>query len=166
MTNIAEAKIQQAKDRIASYQEAIDNMDELETALKLWKHKNVDARFFLEHFKQGEQKNWQGKYCTKYNLSEPRYSFSKHNKEIYLNKDYSLELENRDTAHIIASIHDLRGRLETWKEETKVTIQGLKQLDEANLIKDLIALYHKHGKPSIWTEVLNIYEVKYPKEKE
>lgn len=134
------------------------NLAELKTALKTHTGKLVDKRFFLEHFKvEDTYRDW-----TRYSLRPPRYDWSKHNHELYVSKDCTLELENRETSHIMEHIERAEERARDYAERLKNDIAKLEGFDEDALVKELRALYHKYGAPEHWNKILDSYEVKYP----
>lgn len=156
---VKKQKIESKQKYIKKAQTALDNLNQLKTALETWDKKLVDKRFFLQHFKMSnEYRDW-----TKFSLSTPRYSFCKHSHEIYITSDYYLELDNRETAHILSKINDMLARLTSNIESWQNDIKTLNSFDEKQLVKELQALYSKYNQPEIWGEVLNRFEVKYPK---
>jgi hypothetical protein len=120
--------------------------------------KLVDKRFFLEHFKvSNEYREW-----TRYEIRAPRYDWSKHAHELYISQECTLELDSRETAHIIAKAEETEQRLKDGIARYKKEIADLEQYDESKLIEELRALYVKYGAPETWGKVLDSYEVKYP----
>lgn len=135
--------------------------DELLIPLRLHKGKLIDKRFFVEHFTiKNEYRDY-----TKYNLYKPRYDWSKHSYEIYLCHSERLELNSRETAHVIETIENRKKIVENWIKDYQSKIDALQKFDEKGLVRDLKVLYKKYGKPSVWSKVLDSYDVKYPEDK-
>lgn len=139
----------------------LTGLAELAEALRKHQGKNVDKRFFEEHFLlKNEYRDW-----TKYRLSLPDFSWSAHKYELRVSKDCKLNLLTRETKHILEEVEKQteieKARIVRYAEE----IEALKGIDEDALIADLRALYQKHGKPETWGKILDLYQVKYPEEK-
>lgn len=156
--NIVSSKISEAKTAIDRFGKDLEAINELEAALKTHTGKLVDKRFFEKHFTiSNEYRNW-----TKYNLLPPAYDWSKYNHRLYISQSVSLELQTRETIEILEALKLEREKIETWIKDRQARIVELSSINEKQLIRDLQAVYKKHGKPSIWGAVLDTFEVKYP----
>lgn len=158
MQNNTQTAIEEEKNYIQKERATLESIAELLTALHAHTGKLVDKRFFLEHFKvSNEYRDW-----TKYSITAPRYDWSKHSNELYISADCRLELMSRETAHIIEKVEAEQQRARDYIARLTNEIEKLEGFDEAELVRELLALYEKHGKPETWRKVLDSYEVKYP----
>lgn len=136
-------------------------LDSLKKALIDYDKKIIDKRFFEKYFsiKKDEYRDW-----TKYSLSKPRYSFDKHAYEIYLGKEDKLELAARSKTCILDAIEEKIKYIDNNVARYEKEKEEVTSIDEELLKKDILAVYEKHNKPSIWQSVLDDYSIKYPKE--
>jgi len=155
--NTTEKAIQDKQDYKQTYLNGVKALIEIQNALQQWDNKIVDIRFFKKFF---SEKNEYRDY-EKYSISAPRYSFDT-GYRIYLAKDCELKIENRETAHIKEKVSEQLTGYQARIDELTKDIETLTAFDEHALIKDLRALYTKHGKPETWGKILDSYEVKYP----
>lgn len=161
MTNAKDKRIHEIEDTISRNTKAIEILHKLKNALEMWDRKNIDKTFFERFFlKKGENDTrWTALY-----LSKPQYSFQTFAHRIFITPGIELELESRETVHVLEKTEEMIERLNSWINEEKQELTKTEDLDEKALVKELIALYKKYNKPRIWQEVLDSYEVKYPKE--
>ena len=173
-----EQKMLDCRDNIEDAEQKIAQCNELLEALDQHTGKLIDKRFFEKHFTEtGEYRNW-----TRYNLSGKRYDWDKYTHRICLQhmnwtfdadeagcstvrkySDYEyIELDNRKTAHVIEQTKNFIGRMHDRIAYNAERIAKYETLDERQLVKDLRAVYFKHGEPDIWGAMLDLYEVKYP----
>lgn len=153
-------EIKKYEDYIKDTQATLDNLKELREKLNGYDKKIIDKRFFIEFFTvSNEYREW-----TKYSISKPRYDWSKHTNELYIDRNCTLELNGRDKQHILAVIEAEGAKRENWLKGYQEELAKLEGLDEQAIIDDILAVFEKHGKPKQWQKILDIYEVKYPKE--
>lgn len=161
MTNTQE-RIQNYERYIESKEDAIVKCQELAESAEQWKNKLIDKNFFeQDRFKLVTD---EGYTHFKYHMRRPEYSYRGSQYVVYLNRDYSLELKNRETAHVLECIHTMLAFLQTEIEECKKNIAELRNFNEDDLVKDLQALYVKYNRPEVWGKVLESYEVRYPEQ--
>lgn len=158
-------RVEQYREYIKEATEAIKDLDELIPALANWPRKLIDKNFFAQKVFQIEREGWHGaETYSKYHLSTPSYSFEKYAYQIYLNRSYKVELQDRETFHVLEACKSLKNDLVNRLKEYEDTIADLESVDESALIRDLQAVYFKHNKPQIWGRILDSYKVKYPKD--
>lgn len=150
--------VDQKKNTIKKYLETINNLEELRAKLTAWSGKFIDKRFFEANFLvSNEYRSW-----TRFSIRKPAYSWSHYLYEIRISQDCNLELQDRTKEHILDRITiEIANRFD-WIAEYREALTKLKTFNEADLVKDLRALYVKHGRPEVWGKVLESYTVKYP----
>lgn len=163
-----EQEIIKLQGYIATSQTVIASLTELQTALDKHTGKVVNKTFFEKYFtltnEDGtpEKRLYTEEVRTKYCMYTSDFSWAPY--RIYLTTSETLNLLNRDTAHIRETVsHMLTAKQLSITEYTN-QITALNAFDEKALVSELLALYYKHGQPSIWQEILDQYEVKYPKQ--
>lgn len=167
--NNTDKKITELDGYIATATNALVQAKELYSALATWDAKIVNKKFFEYHFscrnEKGElEKEWKGNTKTRFYFSDKSYEWEKYAKKIYLKYPEYIKIPTTQTIDVCnavkGEIEQLEANITHWNDE----IKNLKQIDEAAIIKDLLAVYKKHGKPEIWRDILDNYEVKYPNE--
>ena len=165
--NITQEKIKDCKESIEKAENALARAKLLYSGLSTWDKKVVNKTFFEHYFtthdEKGEvRKDWKGKIVTDFRLADMPYSYM-HGKRIHLAMYEYVEVDNADTAHVCertkSTITSLTERIEQYKQK----IKELETVDERAIIKDVLAVWKKHGKPSIWSKLLDSYDVQNPK---
>ena len=174
-------RIANAKLMINGAKYSIEQCDELLNALATHTGKLIDKRFFEKHFTQPD--NGFGRVWTKYSLHGKRYEWeTDYNHRITLqryvhtekvkDRDYStstysdyetIELVTRETAHVIERVQAKKQAMNERIAHYTEQLAQLETVDNSAIVKDLLAVYAKHNAPITWLEVLDMYEVKYPK---
>ena len=153
-------------EHLEGYRTAIARLEAIIKALEGHKGKLIDKRFFdRPDFKMSRPgTRWDPEtrrdvdcvhdYPTVY-LALPRYSFQDITHRIIMSgTDTELELKGRETAHALEAARALLERVKGWAEGLERTMGKLRAFDEAAMRADLLAVFEKHGKPTVWREVL------------
>ena len=169
-------RIAYSKLMINGAQYQIKQCDELLTALATHTGKLVDKRFFEKHFTEPD--TGFGRVWTKYSLSGKRYEWeTNYNHRITLqryihtekvkDRDYStstysdfefIELVTRETAHVIERIQAKKQALSERVAHYIDQLAQLETVDNAAIVKDLLAVYNKYNAPITWLELLDMYD--------
>lgn len=161
MTNAKDAKIKDLQSYIAGYNSVILSCIELLQALETHTGKMVDKRFFEKHFTiKNEYHNY-----TKYSYVGKQYNFDTYNYSIYLGTSSNgekLKLQTRETSELVNALKERHQTAFAMVEKYTSEIEKLTAFDENAMVQDIIAIYHRYGKPDIWGSVLSSYDVKYP----
>lgn len=166
-------------DAIEDAHNKIKQCDELLNALEAHTGKLIDKRFFEKHFTiKGEYQDY-----TKYSLTGKHYEWDKYAHRIGLDRmhwtynaddngvetvraysDYEyIELQNRETAHVIAQVAWFKTRMRERIEYQTEQKKKLEAIDDNAIVAELQAVFFKYGEPETWGRILDLYEVKYPK---
>ncbi len=156
-------KIKEIREQIEGYQATFSALDELQHALEKHAGKIVNKTFFAKHFSI-EDEEWQkynnGDKRTKYSIQKHPYAGTEY--RIYLVRDHHLELQNRETAHILERAKEQLERTEQVLIRYNKELDQLEALDVALVVKDLKAVYNKHKKnipQYFWDDILGLYEI-------
>ncbi len=161
METIKKEVLERYNEHLARGQHLIESVGEILKALDSYTGQVVNARFFKKHFSESnEWSQW-----TSYAIIKARYSY-RGDFELHIpytagDSEY-INLESRETSHFKEI---LIKRLATYKEmneNTKKALSEVENTDEQAIKKEIIAIYTKHNKPSIWGEILKDYNVMYP----
>lgn len=156
----AEKRIKEYGDYIEENGKKIAELEVLLACLKKAKGKVMDKRTFAEFEEDKGLWKWYRFSCDR-NTQGYGAPYRIKTGVVYL----YVELESREVAEAIEKIPTMLAKLRKDTNEAIGEMEKIKTVDEDALIADLIAVYEKHGRPSIWGEVLEVYQVKYPKEK-
>lgn len=164
--NITKGKIKEYQEVINRTEEAIARAKLLYSALSTWDKKIVNKSFFEHYFTMhdtdGEiHKDWKGKIVTDFKFIDMPYSHM-HGKRIHLGMYEYVEVDNTDTMHVCERVKKMIAILEERIAHYKKSIEELEAVNEEAITKDLIAVWKKHGKPSIWSKLLDSYDVQNP----
>lgn len=159
MKTITNEFIKQYQGYIDNANLALKEADEVLKALHKYTAKIITKTFFEQFFSK----------TTEYGRAYTRFSLrvgEKYNDDkvfdIVLGKQV-LQLPSRGRVDIILAIGDFKAKKETVILEYKEKINHLESIYEEELVNDLRAVYAKHNKPLIWSELLESYDVKYMK---
>lgn len=161
-------KIKELKGYIEGYQKTLKRLNELKIALDNYDKENINKTFFVKYFSRKDDDgkvllNWKGEVSTDFYFSDPSYSFEK-GKKIFINN--SLYIENiiqKTKTEILGLVNEKIGHVSNWINTDQNRIISLENFNQDKFIADMRAIYVKYGEPEFWTELLNIYEVKYIK---
>ena len=158
-----ETKIKQLTERLAGYNKIITRLNTLIVALSDYDKKTINKTFFDKYFidKDG-RKDWKGRIYTDFHFTDKAYEWQKYAKRIYLDKSEYLEVDDTTKQTVLKQALEKSASVYAWIESAKKELENTQNTDEEQLIKDLQAVYFKHNKPSLWGDILNHYEVKYP----
>lgn len=165
-------KIEQYKQYIEGYENKIKDIDDLLGNLSQWTNKKVNKTFFEKYYtltdENGNDKNWQGKTWTRFSFRDKEWEWSKYEKKLQVGKypqTHDIEIITTDTQQVIADLQKDRENIARWKKESEEKLASIQKTDEKKLLEDILAVYEKHGRPEeLWRDILDSYEVKYPKE--
>jgi hypothetical protein len=166
MSNPKEETLDRKEKILNEYMADLQALKEIEVKLTEHKNKLIDARFFMANF--AETIHWgdgiPDRTYAKYRLTDPRYMSDRYQKTLYVSEHCRVELQTRETAHVLAQVQKEIDKYEAWANDCAGTIANILDTDYAALVADLKAVYRKHGSPHIWNETLKAYEVTDPKD--
>ena len=148
--------------------------------------KVINKRFWDKYFLiTPELKNDGDDFARKpyheFTLSNPRYNFEKNQKRINLGRSehvtrydgtpnewgarygdfYEVLVPNDNRVEILETLQKEVEKLTKWKAEKLEEIAKLGQVDEAQLMEDLRAVYVKHGRPAgVWDKMLDAHSLR------
>jgi len=162
MDNVIQESIAYNKELIAEYEKQLLDLSELNHALATWKGKNIDKRFFDTITIEG----WGGKPRAKYHIGKD-YDWNTKMK-LYGGSLHGawIEAETRETKEWHKAVLDGIEKIQGWKIECEKDVRALEKVDLEKIVADLVRVYKDNGIPdtAVWGKILDVYEVKYPKD--
>lgn len=163
MINNTNNRIKELNEYIEKYQKSLLQATTLHTALLTHTSKMVDVRFFEKHFTiPSDTPRYKNQVWTLYGMRKTENSWEKPYSLYGVNNE-KIELDSRDTEHVIHATLEKAEKLKTWIAKYEKEVQELEQFNEQALVEDLLALYSKHNvSETMWRTILEDYQVKYP----
>ena len=159
-------KINQYKSYIISTEKQLARASELLSAVQSWDKNKINKTFFEHYFtmhnEQGEVlKDWKGNTITSFAFSEPAYT--NYIKRVFIAEGEYIEVNDTTTSELAGKTRQFIEAKRQGLERYNKVIKDLEAIDEQAIIKDLLAVYKKHNCDELWRDILEDYQVKYPK---
>ena len=177
MNELKEQKEKELLKTIADYKTMLSKAEELEKALADYDKNIINKTFFEKYFTElftEEYKTWSdyklgepiirnGVKRTTFFFSDKPYKWADYSKRIWLFRQEYIEVKATDKATVRRATAEKIETLKIWLDNATKHLEEVQATDEETIKREIIAIYNKY-KPSLWSEILNSYEVKYPKD--
>lgn len=159
ITDAKKIKLEELATSKESYIKTISRLQELIKALMEYDKKTIDKKFFDKYFfVKLEYRDFYD-----FSIQPKRYEYiGEHKHEIYIWGYTYLEIKSRDRIHILEVAQESLDNFNLWISQNEEQTKKLEALDDMDIVKDLQAVFFKHGSPDLWGKILDSYEVKYP----
>lgn len=161
-------KINQYKSYITSTEKQLARANLLLSAVQSWSKKTINKTFFEHYFtthnEQGEvSKDWKGNINTSFYFCDPEYNFNKYAKRVFIHDGEYITVNDTSTFELAEKTKQFIEAKEQGLERYNKVIKDLEAIDEQAIVKDLLAVYKKHNCDELWRDILDDYQVKYPR---
>ncbi len=169
MTTLKQEKKDQLQQQLENYKKILARVQELKTALSSYDKNIINKTFFEKYFTfkdiNGElSKDWKGNLNTSFQFSGKAYNFDRYEKRIFLAFSEYVEVNATDKTTVIKAVEEKESNILNWIKTTEERLAENDTIDEETIKAEIIAIFYKYNKPSLWGKILEDYEVKYPSE--
>jgi len=147
-------KKENTKQSIYKIKIQIETLTTLIDNLNQYKNNTINKTFFDKFYK--ESKNLR---CYHTQIISKKDYYDKY--LYYYQTHTTFDIKSRNKQEILDKAKDTLIIRNDMLDRFKKQLEKLEKLDGVQLQKDILAVYHKHDKPCIWYDALNLNNIKF-----